>query len=55
VADVAKFALHCLAVDHGVVSSWLADSRRAVARESGFQIGFLKVAQTMMNAISRHG
>jgi hypothetical protein len=43
-ADEAKFALHHLVVNDGVVSSWSADSRRAIARESGCQIGFPKVA-----------
>jgi hypothetical protein len=49
-ADEAKFALHSLVVNHGVVSSWSADSRRAIAHESGYPIGFPNVAQTMMSA-----
>jgi hypothetical protein len=40
----AKFTLHSLLVDHGVESSWSADSRRAIAHESGSPIGFLNVA-----------
>jgi hypothetical protein len=40
----AKFALHSLVVDRGVVSSWSADLRRAMAHESGSPIGFLNVA-----------
>jgi hypothetical protein len=49
---VVKFALHSVVVDHGVVSSWLADPRRAIAHESGSQFGFLNVAQTMIRAHS---
>jgi hypothetical protein len=49
---VVKFALHSVVVDHGVVSSWLADSRRTIAHESGSQFGFLNVAQTMIRAHS---
>jgi hypothetical protein len=37
-------------VNHGVVSSWSADSRRAIAHESGCPIGFPNVAQTMNSA-----
>jgi hypothetical protein len=48
----AKFVLHSLVVNHGVISSWSADSRRAIAHESGCQIGFLNVAKTMMSAHS---
>jgi hypothetical protein len=48
-ADEAKFALHNLVVNDGVVSSWLADSRRAIAHESGPPIGFLNVASTIDN------
>jgi hypothetical protein len=49
---VVKFALHSVVVDHVVVSSWLADSPRAIAHESGSQFGFLNVAQTMIRAQS---
>ena len=40
----AKFTLYNLIVNHAVVSSWSADSRRAIAHESGSLIGFPKVA-----------
>jgi hypothetical protein len=43
-ADEARFTLHNLLVDHGVVSSWTADSRRAIAHESGSSFGFPNVA-----------
>ena len=43
-ADLAKFALHRLLVDPGLVSSWSADSRRAIAHVSGSPIGFPNVA-----------
>jgi glycerol kinase len=43
-ADEARFALHGLVVKHGVVLSWMADSLRAIAHESGAPIGFLDVA-----------
>jgi hypothetical protein len=33
-ADGAKFTIYYLLVNDGVVSSWLADSRRAIAHES---------------------
>ena len=42
-AEVAKFALQNLLVDHGLVSSRTADTRRAIAHESGSPIGFLNV------------
>jgi hypothetical protein len=47
---VVKFALHSVVDDHGIVSSWLADSRRAIAHESGSHFGFLNVALTMIRA-----
>jgi hypothetical protein len=50
--DEAKFALHSLVVERGVVSSWSADSPRATAHESGSQFGFTNVAQTMISAHS---
>jgi hypothetical protein len=40
----AKFVLHSLVVKHVVLSSWLADSRRAIAHESDSPIGFPNVA-----------
>jgi hypothetical protein len=43
-ADEAKFALRCVLIDRGVVSSWSADSRRAIAHKSVCQIGFPNVA-----------
>jgi hypothetical protein len=43
-ADDANFTFHSVLVDHGVVSSWTADTRRAIAHESGFPIGFPSVA-----------
>ena len=43
-ADLAKFALRSLQVDHGLVSSWSTNSRRTIAHESGSPIGFLNVA-----------
>jgi hypothetical protein len=51
----AKFTLHSLLVDPGVVSSWSADSRRAIAHQSVSPTGSPNVACTMMNALSRHG
>jgi hypothetical protein len=42
--DLAKFALLSPVVDHGVVSSWSDNSRRAVAHESGSPIGCPAVA-----------
>jgi hypothetical protein len=43
-ADDAKSVLHSLVVKHGVLSSWIADSRRAIAHESGSPICFPNVA-----------
>ena len=43
-ADKAKFALHSLLIDNGVVMSWTADSRCAIAHESGSPIGLPNVA-----------
>jgi hypothetical protein len=43
-ADEAKFALHSVLIDHGVLASWSADSQRAIAHESGCHIGFPNVA-----------
>jgi hypothetical protein len=43
-ADLAKFALHSLRADHDLVSSWSADSRRALADESGCHVRFPNVA-----------
>jgi hypothetical protein len=43
-ADDARFTLNSLLVDHGTVSSRTADSRRAIAPESGFPIGIPGVA-----------
>jgi hypothetical protein len=51
-ADLAKFALRGLLVDQGAVSSWPADSRRAIAHYSDSTISFPNVAQTMMSAHS---
>jgi hypothetical protein len=50
IVAVVTFALHSLVVDHGIVSSWLADSRRAIAHESGSHFGFFNVALTMIRA-----
>jgi hypothetical protein len=38
-ADEAKFAQSCVLIDRGVVSTWSADSRRAITHESVCQIG----------------
>jgi hypothetical protein len=46
----ARFTLDSLLVDHGVVSSWSAESRRAIAHESGSPIGFLNVATDDLRA-----
>jgi hypothetical protein len=51
-ADDARFALQSLRVDDGIVSSWSAHSRRAIAREPASPMGFPNVASTMIRAPS---